>query len=217
MSDVERLRDSLTNFQKKLRKLQQEANIPQKRHYKRYCDLAVLPPSQLLYSDSQSSLRRDTEWVQRPIYHATVDFVYSMPDMSETSNKVKGYLDSIGFQLNPRILWDAIPYSFVVDWFFDVGGWLAKLRSDNLKVPCVVNGFCHSIKWSYRARYVYNYVGTTTKSRDFELILSDYSRLRYERRRDIPSLNALDPTLKIPSLKQVLLGASLASVNFRGR
>jgi hypothetical protein len=41
---------------------------------------------------------------------------------------LRGIIDSLGFELNPRIVWDALPFTFVIDWFFDVGGWLSILR-----------------------------------------------------------------------------------------
>jgi len=211
LSDVERVRSSLKNFQKKLRDLQKNSNIPQRRHYKRYLDMSVLPPKVTLYSDAQQSVSRETYWRQRPVYNATVDFVYTLPDMSSVSSKVAGYLDSLGFQLNPRILWDAIPYSFVVDWFFDVGSWLGSLRTDNLKVPATVTGFCHSLKWEYESQYLYNRPATTNPpwSSDQDVIVARRRVLRYERRRDVPSWGLFSTTVRIPNWGQVALGASL--------
>lgn len=36
------------------------------------------------------------------------------------------FLKYIGFRSNPRILWDAIPFSFIIDWFFGVGKFLEQ-------------------------------------------------------------------------------------------
>jgi hypothetical protein len=44
-------------------------------------------------------------------------------------------LDALGFELNPRILWDAIPFTFVLDWFFDIGSWLERHKHDTLELP----------------------------------------------------------------------------------
>ena len=43
--------------------------------------------------------------------------------------------DALGFELNARILWDAIPFTFVLDWFFDVGSWLDAHKHDTLNLP----------------------------------------------------------------------------------
>jgi hypothetical protein len=51
---------------------------------------------------------------------------------------LRGSLDTLGIELNPRIAWDAIPFSFVIDWFFDVGRWLEQYRVDALELPIVL-------------------------------------------------------------------------------
>lgn len=49
-----------------------------------------------------------------------------------------GLMDSVGFEANPRILWDAIPFTFVVDWFFNVGKVLERFRFNALELPIVI-------------------------------------------------------------------------------
>lgn len=55
--------------------------------------------------------------------------------MSTFERSLKAILDSLGFELNPGIVWEAIPFSFVVDWFFDVGGFLNRYKFDTLELP----------------------------------------------------------------------------------
>lgn len=55
--------------------------------------------------------------------------------MSNFEKNLRGLLDTLGFQLNPRIIWDEIPFSFVVDWFFGVGAWLENFSIDTLELP----------------------------------------------------------------------------------
>jgi hypothetical protein len=50
---------------------------------------------------------------------------------------LEALLDALGFELNPRILWDAIPFTFVLDWFFDVGSWMERHKHDTLELPIV--------------------------------------------------------------------------------
>lgn len=209
ISDVRRLRDSLANFQKKLRKLQEESGKPQWRHYRRPMDTVDLPPvislnkGNLIDGYGACTLTRQCKWITRPQYCATIGYTYYLPDMTETSNKIKGYLDSLGIQGNPSIFWNAVPYSFVVDWFFNVGSWLNSLRVDNLSIPATVTDFCHSIKYEWEDQ-------TDLALGDGRnLPLSKIQSLRYERRRDVPSLGRFDSTVKAPNWKQVLLGASL--------
>jgi hypothetical protein len=55
--------------------------------------------------------------------------------MTDTERLLRGLLDSLGFELNPSILWNAIPFSFVVDWFINIGGYLEGLKLDTLELP----------------------------------------------------------------------------------
>jgi hypothetical protein len=214
LSDVMRIKDSLDDFRKKVRDLQKNANQPIRRHYSRPLDLAILSPlASVLYSDSVTTVSRETKWVIKPKYNATVDFVYSMPDMSRLVNQVAGFADSLGFHLNPQIAWNAIPYSFVVDWFFDVGGFLNRLRADNLVVPATVVSFVHSIKWKHETMYWLVGKPTQVSGGDPHCLMARRVQLRYERRRDIPSWG-LDTTVRIPNMGQVLLGTSLITQKF---
>jgi hypothetical protein len=38
--------------------------------------------------------------------------------------QLQSTIERYGMQLNGYALWDMVPYSFIVDWFVDVGGWL---------------------------------------------------------------------------------------------
>jgi hypothetical protein len=53
-------------------------------------------------------------------------------EMDET---LRTLLDSTGFELNPKILWDKIPFSFVIDWFVNIGDYLATFKHDALELP----------------------------------------------------------------------------------
>ncbi len=58
-----------------------------------------------------------------------------IPELRTMEGVLRVYLDALGFELNPRIIWDAIPFSFVLDWFFDVGGWCNRFKMDTLTLP----------------------------------------------------------------------------------
>lgn len=58
------------------------------------------------------------------------------------------YLDAFGVNLNPAIIWNAIPWSFVVDWLLGVSRWL-----DNNKIAFMepqIN--IHRYLWSISRR-----------------------------------------------------------------
>jgi hypothetical protein len=58
-----------------------------------------------------------------------------IPAMTNFETNLRGLLDVLGFELNPRIIWDALPFTFVIDWFFGVGAWLQGFKIDTLELP----------------------------------------------------------------------------------
>jgi hypothetical protein len=212
LSDVKKLTESLKNFRKKIEALQKGSGKPQFRHFRRFMDHVDLPAN--VTTDTGIGLvTKVMKWIDRPRYCATVGYTYYLPDMSVLSNKMKGFLDSLGAQWNPSIVWNAIPFSFVVDWFFSVGSWLDSLRTDNLKIPATVTAFCHSVKYQVQDDIVFTHasslVGFLPTGQIFPVTLANVTTLRYERRRDVPSFGLFDTTVKVPNWGQVALGASL--------
>jgi hypothetical protein len=128
-------------------------------------------------------------------------------------NQLKGFLDSLGVQLNASIIWNAVPYSFAADWFFGVGEWINSLRTDNLTIPTTVLGFCHSLKWEYVTELEF-LPSASYQANSFAVPVASKSFRNYERRVDIPSIGLFDTSVKTPNMKQWLLGAALTIQRF---
>lgn len=126
----------------------------------------------------------------------------------------RAYLDGLGFELNPRILWDAIPFTFVIDWFFGVGNWLDRFKIDALELPIDLLDCSVQIKTELKVDWywqrggsdgLYNNnpssAGCTYYERVFDRvpIFPDYATLR-------------GLGWKMPKLGQFSLGADLAAV-----
>lgn len=61
----------------------------------------------------------------RTKYDVFVDLHYSM------SNSTLARLSSLGLTDPLGIVWEKVKFSFVVDWFVPIGGWLSSLRADD--------------------------------------------------------------------------------------
>ena len=81
----------------------------------------------------------------------------AIPALTEAETMLRTYLDALGFELNPRIVWDAIPFSFVLDWFFDVGGWLQRFKIDTLELPIVLADSCLQYKEDLKVEHYWKY------------------------------------------------------------
>jgi hypothetical protein len=126
---------------------------------------------------------------------------------------LRGLLDSMGFELNPRIIWDAIPFSFVIDWFFNVGGFLSRFKIDALELPIhLIDSFLSykedtTIEWSWKRANdgTYTTVPNSTAAR--------IDRKFFHRMPIYPDFASLAGLgWKMPSLNQAALGVSLAAL-----
>jgi hypothetical protein len=161
-------------------------------------------------------IRRDNSYDYQPRYQATIDYTYTFPQgvFGETRRKIRGFLDSLGFKLDASIVWNAIPFSFVVDWIIDVGGWLRQFSTSDLGMEVVIHDASHSVKWAQVAS-----VTCTMPINDrpaFSGSLHSYTwevsveeRYYYERARWRPSLELTDG-FNLPSFMQFSLGGALA-------
>lgn len=80
-------------------------------------------------------------WTGKRSYKAEVFFCWKIlpfPNISSTLTRVRYYLDKFGFELNPKVLWDTIPFSFLIDQFLGVGNFLNSMKFDTLKVPVLL-------------------------------------------------------------------------------
>jgi hypothetical protein len=87
-------------------------------------------------------------WSFLPTYHATWRYIYTLDHMSELEEQIATHLDTLGVRLDPGIVWDAIPFSFVVDWIVDVGAFLHSFARNNYPIRVVSGGFIHSYKYA---------------------------------------------------------------------
>jgi hypothetical protein len=114
-------------------------------------------------------------------------------------------------------VWNAIPFSFVVDWVVDVGSFLGTFARDNFPIDTVITDFCHSYKWRkdmhvdayYQDRGDLSVAlfGPRKKPTLLPIPVYDGSRTYYNRVRANPDIHTI--RLKAPKLRQAALAGSL--------
>jgi hypothetical protein len=168
ISDLVETFVGLSEMQYKLQALKRYAGRRQARHYK-----YVLPPAddptgslgnQWHHRDAQvfswvppfdSDFRpspvyyRKWRWVKVPVYHAKMVYKYTLPRVSEAEADVAVFFDTLGLKLDPSIIWNAIPFSFVVDWVVDVSSFLKSFSRDNFPITTTVEDFSESVSYHY--------------------------------------------------------------------
>jgi hypothetical protein len=89
---------------------------------------------------------------RRYVYHtdpkfvASIQYSYSLPGLPEHVQNLAGLLDALGVNLTPKIIWNAIPWSFVVDWVLGVNQAIDRFGTRNLEPVVNIHKFCYSVK-----------------------------------------------------------------------
>lgn len=134
-------------------------------------------------------------------FASAFDFVYNSPYRQYAGNEWRFWADTLGLNANPSTIWAVVPWSFVVDWFYDVGGLLKSQESDWLQTAITILQSSYSRKlngtWTLTFRGAYG--GTTLPG-----ITIQFSQ--YIRRLGLPTFSGLTESLDADKIR---LGASL--------
>ena len=113
-------------------------------------------------------------------------------------------LDTLGVHPDPQIVWDAIPFSFVLDWILDIGETLHKNRFDLVPLTMNVTDAMHHVRFALTRVYWFQ-----SKDGTFTPIM-DETYTVFQRQRFIAEPETRQG-IKQLGIDKLLLGASLAA------
>jgi hypothetical protein len=137
-----------------------------------------------------------------PRYTATMRYSFDVSLLSDAELYARAWVEAFGANRPLGVLWDAVPLSFVVDWFADIGTWLSSL-SEVPVIPIVVHDFCHSVRYEHWTRLAATEAGVFSNHQ-----FADRRTSFYLRRRDVPSTTS-SIELGFPGIPGVISGAAL--------
>jgi len=176
LQDICGIFNACTRLSKTMNRLVQNQGRPQRRHYTYqwlYSQFAgasseliyLLDQGQFAGSQSPSGetgvykyLRRQIHVAREVIiqdpstFHAEIEYNYHFTQYQNEHARILGLLDSLGVNLNPQIIWNAIPWSFVVDWVIGVGQWLGNRKTLNMEPVVNISRYMWSFKSKRRIR-----------------------------------------------------------------
>lgn len=154
LSDVHGLYRALRSVEKELRKLLTDAGRTQRRRFR--IDVPVVYPKateHINYYEIQDfnwpwqlSVCRSRVGYLSEQFNAEMQFNYLIPAYQIEHARVFALLDSMGVNLNPSIIWNAIPWSFVIDWVIGVSQFLDGFKRRNIEPVVNILNFCWSIR-----------------------------------------------------------------------
>lgn len=81
-------------------------------------------------------------------FHAQIEYNYNYTRYQIEHAQLLTFLDGIGLNLNPAIIWNAIPWSFVVDWVIGIGRWLDNRKRLNMEPKINIHRYLWSVRRS---------------------------------------------------------------------
>lgn len=155
LSDISGIHAALSSAERRINALVAGAGKSHKRHWS--CTIAEskddlveavsdpFNPLTGIGSLSYYVIHRRTE-TQPAKFHVEMQYNYLFSAYQTVHAQLLGHLDAFGVNLNPAIIWNAIPWSFVVDWVVGVGRWLDSLKQHNLEPRVNIRRYCWSIQ-----------------------------------------------------------------------
>lgn len=153
LSDIAGVRTAISDVRQELARVLKNASRPIHSHWS--CDIEAYRNV-----NETSSGTLTTPFVSKGIsytrsvyydvkkFNVTLDYSYTLPPGVSQDSLLPALLDRFGVNLNPAIIWNAIPWSFVVDWVVNVSSWLSQFKVRNIEPQLIIRGCCSSVKVS---------------------------------------------------------------------
>jgi hypothetical protein len=148
-------------------------------------------------------------YYQYSTFHAEIQYRFLFSRYQREMQNVLALLDVFGVNFNPSIIWNAIPWSFVIDWVAGVNRWLDQFKVQNMEPMIVIYKYLASERVSRTTYINVNFhVGSTAK-----LPRTRYNALRcqensYRRVSGVPQVAEALAVSGI-SLKEISLASAL--------
>lgn len=236
-NDLVSLVSTLVSFEQRYRELVAQANTDLQKHFSVLVSGTSFPEDVYYSSGDQGPqggwigparpktrhrVRRDA--CEGVLFKATLRYRYPLPpELTTAGGKARAFLDALGIAGDPAIVWNAIPWTFVIDWVVNVGRWLSQMRVDNIRFKTEIRDYCCSavvtrnvVYEQQQARSIHSPDNVITYVWG-PWVATDHCRARhYIRRRGLPNLLSAMQTSGL-NWREFSLAGALLSANSKSR
>lgn len=206
IGDLKKVTKAMRSFHKRYNALVRGARKPIERKAAVKPSSSVIQQSQ--YNHSGGGGQKHTflhTFTDSPKLSLTTRFNYLIPELGEEL-RLRALLDTFGVNFDLSILWNAIPFSFVVDWFSNMGNYLEQFKVEQVHIPVHFKLIGYSMKYRVQSKSE-AYYGTQLSP-----ILVRTGRYSYYKRWKEQYIPPLPISGGLPSLYQATLALSLITV-----
>jgi len=144
------------------------------------------------------------------VFCAQIEYNYSFTRFQTENAQLLGMMDALGVNLNPAIVWNAIPWTFLIDWLTDVSRWLDDRKVLNMEPAVNITKYSWSWRQSRRIRLRVKHKAPVVGQQFQDWVyLPDLWETTYRRTSEMPSKASLLSTSGLSS-KELTLGVALA-------
>lgn len=149
-------------------------------------------------------------------FHVMIEYNYNYTQYQLEHARVLSFLDAIGVNFNPTILWNAVKWSFVLDWVFSVGKYISQFGIANMQPVVNIRRALWSIARKRKIVCTYDMYGDHPRSEDsLNCPATVVHESAYRRQTFMPSSSSIQLSGLTP--KEFSLGAALVTSRKRRR
>lgn len=203
LQDCHEMYTRLSQWEKTLEDYLSKQGKPLIRHYRENVFEDVTSESSEDYTTKYEGATYARATNTSCVFHATMRYTYTVPTLDAEYSKLRAFREIWGIKLNASVLWEALPFSFVVDWFLNVGKYLNSIGPEYLESKVTVLDFCYSFKKTETGSFTMQIPGS-------KHTVGSYQVTDYQRRRGLPPFSTFGEILSHRyGTKQLLLSAAL--------
>jgi len=79
-----------------------------------------------------------------------MEYTVTPPPLTPSLAKAWLLMDTLGLNFNPKTIWNATRYSFLIDWFLRVGDYLDQFKEELYDATVRIRSFGCSVQWKSR-------------------------------------------------------------------
>lgn len=117
-----------------------------------------------------------------------------------------GLLDALGVNSNPAILWNAVKYTFILDWVLGVGRYLDQFKRPLMEPLVNIHGALWSVSWNRRTEWSKTYFDDIL-GQEVRVVMPAIEETAYGRHLFMPGKSSL--TTSGLTSSEVILGGAL--------
>jgi hypothetical protein len=220
VSDILGVNEALSTFIKAINRLLNEAGRPRRRHFT--YTWQELPDgtedSEPYWPVSPTDMQNQyvayylTRYVRNSpaVFHFEIEYNFNYTQYQRENALMLALLDRLGVNLNPQIIWNAIPWSFVVDWVLGVNRWLSQFKVANMEPQINIRRCLYSISRSrdlYMEKKSFAVYPQIFNPGAVTVTMPSIKESSYRRRTIMPGVSSIESSGL--TAKEVSLGAAL--------